>query len=496
MSQGTTGSAPAETGLGAQLRKLVGQSAIYGSADVLPRLVDLALFPVYTRFLSPSEYGGFALVLVFTAAAKIVFRLGLDAGFFRVFYDQKTDDERATLVSSTALFAAAAGTLQLAVVAVGAGPLAWLFSGGGSLPRSWIVLGAADVWLGMFAFVPLNLLRIQNRAGTFSAFSIGRHLLNAAFKVTLVVLGYGVLGILIANVAATALFSLALSPLLRPHLRAAFSLAQVREVLRFGLPKVPHGLMVQAQNLADRPILGAFVSPAEVGLYHVGYTLGTGVKFATSAFEPAWQPFVYSQIGDPEAKRTLSRIVTWAFAAFTGVGLAVAMLGRELVVVLTVPAFYEAASVIPIVTLAYLLHGVFLLGSIGIGIEKRTRYYPLVTAASATTNIAANLVLIPWLGMRGAAWATVLSYGVMALLGVLLSQRVHPLPLEWGRLARIGTAAAFTYAVALFAPAAVLPGALVKLGLLGLAFPALVVALGTPSDEERSWLRRRLAPRR
>jgi O-antigen/teichoic acid export membrane protein len=75
------------------------------------------------------------------------------------------------------------------------------------------------------------------------------------------------------------------------------------------------------QNLADRRILNAFVPLSEVGLYGVGYTFGSAVKFALSAFEPAWQPFVYAQLGKPDGRQTLARLATYVLAAFTFVAL-------------------------------------------------------------------------------------------------------------------------------------------------------------------------------
>ena len=121
---------------------------------------------------------------------------------------------------------------------------------------------------------------------------------------------------------------------------------------------------------------------AEVGLYQMGYGLGTAVKFALSAFEPAWAPFVYAEVKREGARTTLARIVTYAFAVFVWVALGVAVLGRELLVLMTPrnPAFQAAAPVIPLIAVAYLLHGTFLLTSIGIGIEKKARYYPITPA--------------------------------------------------------------------------------------------------------------------
>jgi O-antigen/teichoic acid export membrane protein len=466
-------------GLFSNLRKLATHSALYGAADVFTNVVNLLLVPLYTSFLTEVDYGNLALLILFGTLAKIVFRLGLDAGFFRIHYELKTDAERRALAGTVSLFAAGVGAALLAVVAASARPLtAWLF-GSTPVPTVWVVLVAADVAVGTLAFVPLALLRIQDRPGLFSTFSATRHTVNILLKVALVTAGWGVAGILWSDLLATAVFSLALLPILAKSAAPAFSSALLAQALRFGVPKVPHGLLLQVQNLADRKILDLFVTRGEVGLYQMGYNFGQGVKFATSAFEPAWGPFVYAQLGQPEAKRTLARVATHVFMFFAGAALAVAVLGGDLLALLTPrnPAFRAAAPVIPVVALAYLLHGVFLLTSIGIGIEKKARYYPMVTAAAAAANVAANFMLIPRFGMMGAAWATVLSYAVMAALGFTISRRLFPIPFEGGRWLAAAAIAAALYAFSALSPAAFAARVALELGLVA-AYPLILAATG------------------
>ena len=433
--------------------------------------------PLYTSYLTKEDYGNLALLILFGTFAKIVFRLGLDAGFFRIHYSLKTEAERRALAGTVSLFAAGVGLALLGVVALAAEPLTrWLF-GATRVPATWVVLVAADTAAGTLAFVPLALLRIHDRPRLFSTFSAGRHTVNIVLKVALVAAGWGVAGILWSDLAATAAFSLALSPILVRHAARAFSPAMLAATLRFGLPKVPHGLLLQVQNLADRKILDLFVSRGEVGLYQMGYNFGQGVKFATSAFEPAWGPFVYAQLETPGARGTLARVATHAFAVFVGVTLAVAVLGGDLLALLTPsnPAFRAAAPVIPVVALAYLLHGVFLLTSIGIGIERKARYYPMVTAAAAAANLAANFVLIPRLGMMGAAWATVLSYAVMAATGFAVSHRLFPIPFEARRWLAAAATALVLYLLSTLAPAALLPRLACEAALVA-AYPLVLAA--------------------
>jgi O-antigen/teichoic acid export membrane protein len=471
------------------LGKLASHSAVYGAADVFTTVINLLLIPLYTTYLGATEYGNLALLLLFATAAKIVFRLGLDAGFFRVHYDMTTDDDRRRLAGTVALFAVAAASVLMAAVVALRGPITHALLGKG-VPEGWIVLAAGDAFLGTFAFVPLSLLRIQDRPRLFSALSVVRHTVNISLKVVLVSAGHGISGILWADLAATGAFALALAPILMRNAAPVFALPLLREVLAFALPKVPHGLMLQVLNLADRKILDVFTTRAEVGLYHMGYTFGGGVKFALSAFEPAWGPFVYAQARLEGGAATLARVATYAYMGFAAAALTVAALGPDLLRLMTRDlAFHAAAPIIPVVALAYLLHGVFLLTSVGIGIARQARYYPMVTAAAAATNVTANLLLIPRFGAMGAAWATVLAYAVMALFGHAFSRRVFPIPFEGGRLLRITAAAALAFALTALVRGEGTAAATWRAVAL-LAFPLAGWGLGALRPDEKQWLRR------
>lgn len=444
------------------------------------------------KFLSPADYGVLAVLFLFSAVAKLVFRMGLDAGFFRVYYEVKDDAERRAFTGTVAGFAALAGTLLFGLVFLLRAPLADFLIGQAGLEgveANLVLLAAADIYLGTFAFVPLALLRIQERSKLFATLIAARNLVNTVLKVALVVGGNGIGGVLVSDAAATAALSLALAPVLVKNASAAHRPALLKDALRFGLPKAPHGLMIQLLNLADRKILGSFRDLATVGIYDKGYVLGAGVKFALSAFEPAWQPFVYGQVGKPDAPQTLAKIATYAWAGFVSLGLLVAVFGKELLMALTFtnPEFWAGAPVVPVVALAYLLHGAFLLTSIGIGISKDTRYYPLITAAAAITNLAANFALVPRLGMMGAAWATVLAYAVMAASGYAFSRRLYPIPFEGGRLLRLSSAAFVAFALSRLAPEALLPALGVKAVAVA-TFPALLLLSGFLRSEERRWL--------
>lgn len=413
-------------------------------------------------------------------------RLGLDSGFFRIYYDVKEED-RARFAGTMAIFAAG--------VAFSVFALAWVFSAQISValfehPNGvlWVRLVALDLLASSFVFVPFALFRIEGRASLLSSFSLLRHAANTVLKVVLVLLGHGVTGVLISDAAASILLAFLLLFELRTRARPALEWPPLREALRFGLPKVPHSVLVQVLNLADRRILEGFVSLGEIGIYSVGNNFGGAMKFPLSAFEPAWQPFVFENAKKENGPREIALIATRMSIVFvvTALGLAL-LLPDVLVFVSRKPAYHAAAPVVPVIVLAFLFQGFFLLSSIGITITKEARYYPMITAAAASLNIVLNFALIPSFGIMGSAWATVAGYAVMALLGAAISNRLYPIPVRWPRIT-----AAFGAGIACFAAGALLgpglPGAAARAG-LALAF-AVFVWFTILDEHDRSELRK------
>jgi O-antigen/teichoic acid export membrane protein len=483
--------------IGSELKKLAQHSAIYGVADIIPYLVNFLLLPVFTAYLSPEDYGALGILLLFGVLTKIFFRMGLDSGFFRIYYEQTTDRERKLLATTLFVTAVAISLALFALCVAGASPIGRALLGS-ELPsqafQEFILLVALDTLLNTFAFVPMNLFRIQGRPQAFTLMTLFRSTINIGLKLLLVVSGWGVAGVLWADVSASLLFVLALSPTLLRNLMWGFSWAMLKEAAAFGVPKVPHGLAHQILNLSDRKLIEVFMTLSATGLYHIGYMMGTGVKFFLAAFELAWSPFVYAQIQKPDAPRTLARVATYAGVTLVGAGLLNAIFGRELLFLMAETRFHDAYPVIPVIVLAYLMQGFFALTSIGIGISKKTVYFPVITFCAAAMNVLLNILWIPQHGILGAAWATVAGYGLMASLGIYLGNKHYPIPFEWSRLLRIVLAAAISFGISTLAPLDWHMAVPIKLIAVA-TFPLGLYVFGFFSAEEQQWLQHCLRQR-
>ena len=135
--------------------------------------------------------------------------------------------------------------------------------------------------------------------------------------------------------------------------------------------------------------------------------------------------------------------------------------------------------------------GFFALTSMGIGISKKTTYFPVMTLSAAVVNIVLNILWIPRFGIEGAAWATVAGYALMAMMGIYFGNKHYPIPFEWSRMAKIGAGAALAYAVSTLAPLEWQRAIPIKLGAT-LVFPAALAVFGFFRHDEIEWLKDKL----
>jgi O-antigen/teichoic acid export membrane protein len=216
-------------------------------------------------------------------------------------------------------------------------------------------------------------------------------------------------------------------------------------------------------------------------VYNIGVSLGLGLKLFLSAFETAWAPFYFREMTSAGAPRTFRTISTYVFGALVLLVAGLAAVGRDLVRLMTAPTYHGAAAVVPWIGLAVGLQGIYLLTSIGLNITKRTAYYPVVTGAATIAAVGASLLLVPRYGILGAAWSNVIAYGVLAAVGMALSQRFYPIHYEWPRVWRLtaaGVLAAVTGRLVVGPTVAPLAGVLVRGACAVAVFAGTLAATG------------------
>jgi O-antigen/teichoic acid export membrane protein len=424
-----------------RLKSLGGNLVVYGIGDAATQIISFFLLPLYVRYLSPADYGVLALLLTVEVAAKVTFRWGLDASFMRLYFD--CPDARARqLLASTQFFFLTAANGALLAVALRLSPVIGPYLLHTNQYDWTLRLVLINTFVTCFYFLPFHVMRIEGRTSTYITLGFLRSAGTLLARLLLViVLGRGVHGVVLADIAVTALFTVTLVPWFARLIRPVFSRQLLRESLRFGLPRLPHGIAHQVIAVSDRYVLGRFASLHELGLYSTGASFALGLKLFLSAFESAWAPFYFGVMREPDAKNTFSRVTTYGVLMLALLAAGLSACAHDVVALATTPTFHHAARVIPWIALGVAFQGVYLLTSIGLNITKHTEYYPMATGIAAVTSVVTNLLLVPSFGITGAAWANMLAYGILAFVSWRFSQRFFPVKYESGRLAKIVIAA-------------------------------------------------------
>jgi len=434
-----------------KIRELSKDLAIYGTGDVAIQIVNFLLLRVYVEFLSPADYGILALLGSVEAITKLFFRWGVDGSFMRFWYDCPDDRARQRLSSTLFIFLLVTNGILL-IAAVAASPLIarWLGAPTYTLALQLVLLNTFAIG---FTFIPFHVLRLQQKAREFSILAFARSVSTLVLRLALVVgLGYGVMGVVVADLVVTVVLLAVMVRWFAPLIRPVFSSTALRESLAFGLPRVPHGFAQQVIAVGDKFVLSVFVPLSEIGMYSMGVSVGLILKVFLAAFEYAWAPFYYATVREPGAERVFSAITTYGIAVLALMTAGLSAIARDLLEVITGGHFTAAYGVVAWTALGVFLQGVYLMTSIGLNITRNTTYYPVATAMAAAVNIGLNFALIPKVGIMGAAYANGAAYAMQAALAYAFSQHFYPIRYEWGRILRVIVSAAIAYAIASVIP--------------------------------------------
>jgi O-antigen/teichoic acid export membrane protein len=469
------------------LRRLATTGAAYTAASIFSKLIAVALLPLYTRYLTPADYGAAEVMFAAVVAASIVVRLGAIEALLRFYYKDDEDPARVVSTSFAALFWLATAAALVALPFAGPISEALLDRPAPELAR--IAIGG--LWVATLHEYLLTLFRLDERARAYFVTTMLNVLAAIGLTVVLVVgAGEGARGLLLGSYLSGAVVVLVLALIHRRRLSLWIDRELLRRLMRFGLPTMPAELSLYMLNFVDRIIIVRTVGLAEAGLYSLAVKFAQAVNVLVRGFQLAWPPLAYSIRDDDEARRAYAAVVTWFVAGCAFVVTGIWLLSRWIVRALAAPEFFESYEAIGLIAVGVTLYALYMVLVVILGRTGRTEFNFPATAAALVTNVVLNLILVPPLGIVGAGLALVASYLVVLALMYGFTQRLFPVPYEWGRLVRVVLVSAILIGAGeLLLPTEGAVGLLTRAA-LALAYPLLLLATGFFTPGERASLGR------
>ena len=429
---------------------------VYGLSTILGRLLNVLLVPLYTYQFEPTAYGRVSMVFTLLAFVQVVCLLGLETAFFRE--TEHSGKPQETLGRTLAMVLPASSLMAVVLLFLAPYWAAhWL---DGAQHADLIRWAAVIMWLDALAALPFAYLRQQNKSLRFASIkltnigmNVGANLLllvglPALFQQQtppwLVALGYhaepSVVYIFWANALASGISLALLLP--QWHIRwSGLKISYLIPVLRYSLPLVGVGLAAMANETLDRFLLRRWLDGAPetrmaaIGIYSACYKFSIFMTLVVQSFRYAAEPFFFAQAHREDARGTYALIMRM-FVVVGGFIVLLVSFSLDLLKWAIDETYHDGIDVVPILLIANLFLGIYYNLSVWYKVSGRTSWGALVAIAGVLITLGANAVSIPWLGFRGAAWATLLCYSGMSVLSLLLSRRFYPIPYA---LSRIGS---------------------------------------------------------
>lgn len=447
------------------LKKLAGQTIIYGLSTILGRALNYLLVPFYTYMIfKPAEYGVVADLYAYVGFLNILYIYRMETAFFR---DAPESADSKYIAYSTASTSVLVSTIFFTVLLVLCSPSI----------ANYLEYPDKPYYIRWFAFIigfdtlcalPFALLRQEGKAFRFALIRLTNILLNLSLNSWFLWIcpylwkqGYtwiapfyrtdwGVEYVFIANLVASAISFLLLLPTLyfsdsegKKHLAYFGKYAQTihwKRMLLYALPLVLAGFAGMINEVLDRQLLKRFLDGdlsyrlGQIGIYAANYKLAMIVTLMTSAFTYAAEPFFFNQAKEKGATLMYAK-VTQAFVLASVLAFLFIMLYIDIFQYFVGTAYREGLKIVPILLIANIFLGLYYNLSFWFKLTNRNLMGTYIAFLGAATTILLNILFIPLYGYIASAWATLVCYAVMAGLSYILGQRYYPIPY---RLSHIG----------------------------------------------------------
>lgn len=423
------------------LKKLFKQTAIYGLATVLPRVLSVVLVRLYTTiFENASGYGEYVKIYAWIAIFNVVLAYGMETAFFRFYNERK---HKANVVS-TALISLMGTSLLFLVLAL---LVRNEISGLTNINPDFIGYAAAILVLDALVIIPFAMLRANSKPMRYAVLKIINVAINLGLNVFFLLLlpklaagesegfwtglyrpNFEIPYIFISNIVASGLTLLFFLPTYIKT-RYQFDSALWKSMLQYAGPILIAGIAFTINEVVDKIFLANMVSEEVAGIYGACYKLALFMTLFGTAFRMGVEPFFFSHAKSDDAQKTYAQITNY-FVILGSIILLFVVVFIELLAQLLLgnQTYFQALNIVPIVLLASFCLGIYHNLSVWYKITDRTKYGAYISSIGAILTIIINLVFIPIYGYMASAVATLVAYGSMMALSYYFGKKYYPIP--------------------------------------------------------------------
>lgn len=439
-----------------QIKKLAGETVLYGLGSIVPRFLNFLLVPLHTDVFKPEEYGVITKIFAYVAVINIVFMFGMETAYFRFATKSGANEKKIFNLAQTVVIGISI-LISLLIFSF-IFPIAdYLNIQGHENMIVWLVI---VMFMDAVTAIPFAQLRLERKPirfvtgkliNIFILVGLNLYFLKLSFNPTI-----GVEFVFLAMLAANSFYILFFFRTLfswRPTIDSIIT----PQMLRYAYPVMFMGLAGMTNEMFSRITLEWWLpenfyegqnADYALGVFGACYKFAMLMGLTVTAFRYAAEPFFFSTASDKNSPQLFAKVnhyfVIVCCVLLLGVGINMDILKYFL----ADPAYWEGLYIVPILLLGYLFLGTYYNFSTWYKLTDRTYFGTIITVGGAIITVGANYVLIPMFGYWGSSWATLICYLSMTIACYWLGQKYYPIPYTIGKnILYILVTTALVYAV-------------------------------------------------
>ncbi|GAA4235658.1 polysaccharide biosynthesis C-terminal domain-containing protein [Postechiella marina] len=433
-------------------KTLFKQTFIYGLATVLPRMLSFILVPLYTspEVLTVAEYGVVSFVFAYFVLFNVVLAYGMETAFFRFF---NKEENQASVISTSSLSLIISSLALLGVAFLFRNQISELIN----VELNYLNFVFIILLLDALVIIPFAWLRAVSKPMKYAVLKILNVAINLSLNVFFLLylkdfaannsffegiykLDFNISYILISNVIASGFTLLLLLPF---YTKIKFQLDVVlwRKMMKYAMPVLIAGIAFSINETFDRillkELLPANIADNQIGMYSACYKLALFMTLFATAFRLGIEPYFFSHSKTKNPQKNYALILEF-FIAFGSIILLTVVVFADILkpFIIRSEAYYEAMWIVPFILMANFCLGIYHNLSVWYKITDRTKFGAYISIFGALITLVVNFALIPVIGYKGSAIATLLAYATMMLLSYYFGRKYYPIPYN---LKKIGT---------------------------------------------------------
>ena len=430
------------------IKKLAGQTAIYGLCSMGPRFLNYLLVPLHTRVFETAQYGVNTEWYTYITFLVILLTFGLETGFFN--FSRTTDKNK--VYGTAFLSIMVTSTLFIALATGFSRPVSqWM---GYADHREYVVWFAWILGLDAMMAIPFARFRLDNRPLRFAFYKLSNVIINISFNFfflwfcpkfadagwikTFYNPEVGVGYIFISNLIASVATIILLLPEIFRH-RISFDSGLWKRLVGYSLPLMAAGLAGNINEALDRLMLKYCLPESalpmeQIGIYGANIKVAVLMTLFIQMFRYAAEPFFFNNAKEKDSRKTIADVMKY-FIIFCLLIFLLVTFYLDIIRYLIGKDFWEGLDIVPVMLLAYMCLGIYFNLTIWFKLSNQTGYGLMIASIGSLICIAGNWLLIPLWGYHASAWMHLICYMTMIVITWRLGRRHYPIPYPLKRIA-------------------------------------------------------------